>query len=52
VGPALDGNAALTEALVVDRVANGKGAMPAFSDQLSPEEIEDVAAYVTSAKAP
>jgi cytochrome c oxidase subunit 1 len=52
VGPALDGNAALTQELVVDRVANGQGAMPAFGDQLSPEEIEDVAAYVMSAKAP
>ena len=50
VGPSLDGNAALTEAVVVDRVTNGKGAMPSFSDRLTPEEIEDVAAYVMSAK--
>ncbi len=46
VGPSLDGNAGLTEELVTDRVANGLGAMPAFADRLSPEEIADVAAYV------
>ncbi|MGZ8708134.1 MAG: c-type cytochrome, partial [Gaiellaceae bacterium] len=33
-------------ALVVDRVTNGQGAMPAFSDQLDEQEIADVAAYV------
>jgi cytochrome c oxidase subunit I len=50
VGPSLDGNDALTEALVVDRVTNGKGGMPSFADQLSAEEIQDVAAYVVAAK--
>lgn len=46
VGPSLDGNARLTEALVVARVRNGQGAMPAFGDQLDEEEIADIAAYV------
>ena len=32
--------------LVVDRVTNGAGAMPAFEGQLSEQEIADVAAYV------
>ncbi len=50
VGPSLDDNAALTEALVVDRVTNGQGGMPSFSDTLTPGEIGDVAAYVMQAK--
>jgi mono/diheme cytochrome c family protein len=49
-GPALDGNDALTKALVVDRVTNGTSKMPSFSSQLSEDEIEDVAAYVMAAK--
>jgi mono/diheme cytochrome c family protein len=32
--------------LVVDRVTNGQGAMPAFGDTLEEKEIADVAAYV------
>ena len=32
--------------LVVDRVTNGAGAMPAFGDQLDEQQIQDVAAYV------
>ncbi len=34
---------------VIDQVTNGGGGMPAFDGQLSPQEIEDVAAYVTQA---
>jgi mono/diheme cytochrome c family protein len=34
---------------VVDRVTNGKGQMPSFKDQLSEEQIRDVAAYVSEA---
>ncbi len=34
--------------LVVDRVTNGKGAMPAFGGQLSETDIQNVAAYVSS----
>ena len=31
---------------MIQRVTNGMGAMPAFGDQLSPQQIADVAAYV------
>ena len=47
IGPNLD-ESQPDEALVVDRVTNGAGAMPAFGDQLSEQEIADVAAYVSS----
>jgi mono/diheme cytochrome c family protein len=46
VGPALDGNPNLTKALVVDRVTNGQGPMPAFGGQMTDEEIATVATYV------
>ena len=45
VGPNLD-DSQPDAALVVDRVTNGAGAMPAFGDQLSEEEIANVSAYV------
>ena len=45
VGPNLDESQPETE-LVVDRVTNGAGAMPAFGDQLDEQQIQDVAAYV------
>jgi mono/diheme cytochrome c family protein len=45
VGPNLDETQS-DEALIRDRVENGKGAMPAFKDQLTPEQIDDVVAYV------
>ena len=45
VGPNLDESKPDLE-LVIDRVANGAGAMPAFKDSLSEQEIADVAAYV------
>jgi mono/diheme cytochrome c family protein len=45
IGPNLDESKPDFE-LAVDRVTNGSGAMPAFSDKLSPEEINNVAAYV------
>ncbi len=47
VGPSFDGNHNLTEAFVVSRVTSGQGGMPAFGDQMTPEEISAVAAYVT-----
>ena len=47
IGPNLD-DAQPDYALVVDRVTNGQGAMPSFSDQLSEAQIQDVAAYVSS----
>jgi cytochrome c oxidase subunit I len=48
VGPNLD-TARPTEALVVDRVTHGKGQMPSFAGQLSPQQIKDVAAFVAAA---
>ena len=47
VGPNLD-QAKPPASLVVDRVTHGKGPMPSFSGQLSEQQIEDVAAYVSS----
>jgi cytochrome c6 len=48
IGPNLDESMPSHE-LVVDRVTNGQGAMPSFADSLSAEQIEEVAAYVSSA---
>jgi len=48
VGPNLD-QAKPPLALVVDRVTNGKAPMPAFAGQLTPQQIQDVAAYVVQA---
>ena len=48
VGPNLD-DAMPPTALVIDRVTSGKGVMPAFSGQLTPKQIADVAAYVVQA---
>ena len=47
VGPNLDESEPPKE-LVVDRVTNGRGAMPAFADSYSPEQIEAVADYVVA----
>ena len=46
VGPNLD-DAQPDSGIVVERVTNGQGAMPSFSDSLSKQEIADVAAYVS-----
>jgi mono/diheme cytochrome c family protein len=45
VGPNLDESKPSKE-LAADRVANGRGAMPAFKDSYSEEQIEAVAQYV------
>jgi len=47
VGPNLDESKPSAE-LVVDRVTNGRGGMPPFKGQLSVDEIEAVAKYVSS----
>jgi mono/diheme cytochrome c family protein len=47
VGPNLD-DAKPPMELVVDRVTNGMGAMPSFKGQLDDQQIQDVAAYVSS----
>ncbi len=48
VGPSLDGDSNLSHDFVADRVANGQGQMPAFGGQMTPEEIEAIATYVSS----
>jgi sulfite dehydrogenase len=48
IGPNLDESKPPYD-LVVDRVTNGSGAMPSFADQLSEQQIQDVAAYVVEA---
>jgi len=48
VGPNLDAASPSFE-LAVDRVTNGAGVMPPFKDTLSEQQIQDVAAYVSSA---
>jgi mono/diheme cytochrome c family protein len=47
VGPNLD-DANPTSELAVDRVTNGQGVMPSFRDSLSEQQIQDVAAYVST----
>jgi len=47
VGPNLD-EAKPASDLVVTRVTNGQGSMPAFKGQLTEQQIKDVAAYVSS----
>jgi mono/diheme cytochrome c family protein len=47
VGPNLD-QAKPPKSLVVDRVTNGKGVMPSFKGNLSPQQIQAVADYVSS----
>jgi cytochrome c6 len=48
VGPNLDESRPSQE-LVVDRVTNGQGAMPAFADSLDEQQIQAVADYVAGA---
>jgi mono/diheme cytochrome c family protein len=45
IGPDLDDSQPDRE-LIVDRVTNGAGAMPPFKDQLSEQQIQDVATFV------
>jgi mono/diheme cytochrome c family protein len=46
IGPNLDESEPDTQ-LVVERVTNGKGAMPSFKDQLSQQQIDAVAQFVS-----
>jgi mono/diheme cytochrome c family protein len=46
VGPNLD-DASPSYELAVERVTLGQGGMPAFGDQLEPQQIADVAAFVS-----
>ena len=47
IGPDLD-EAKPSYDLVVERVTNGKGQMPAFESALTPLDIANIAAYVSS----
>jgi mono/diheme cytochrome c family protein len=47
LGPDLD-EAKPSFELVVERVTNGKGEMPSFSDQMTPADVRNIAAYVSS----
>ena len=47
IGPDLDA-AKPSRALVINRVTNGQGAMPSFANNLSEQQIEQVADYVSS----
>lgn len=52
VGPSLqEPSLAQEEEAVVNQILEGGGGMPAFEDQLSDQEIADVAAYVTQSLA-
>jgi mono/diheme cytochrome c family protein len=46
VGPNLDESDVEFEG-AVEQIANGGGGMPAYRDQLEPQQIADVAAFVT-----
>lgn len=50
-GPSLDGNSAVTEDLVIERVTYGQLDMPGFAGLLTDEEIAAVATYVVAASA-
>ena len=45
IGPNLDESKPARE-LVIENVTNGAGAMPAFGDKLSKEQIEAIADYI------
>jgi len=47
VGPNLD-EAKPDAALVIDRVTNGQGVMPSFKGKLTEQQIEELAAYVST----
>ena len=47
IGPSLDATSPSADK-VVERVTNGQGVMPSFKDTLSEQQIQDVAAYVSS----
>ncbi|MAW81954.1 MAG: sulfide dehydrogenase [Parvularcula sp.] len=46
IGPSLDGNPNLSYDSLVNSIAYGGGAMPAFGGQLTDEEIAGLAAYI------
>ena len=51
IGPAFDGNAALTKEFTVGRITNGQGAMPSFGGLMTDEEIATLSDYIVAKKA-
>lgn len=51
IGPAFDGNTALTKDFTVSRITNGQGAMPSFGGLMTDEEIATLADYIVAKKA-
>ena len=49
VGPNLD-TAKPSAALIVSRLSKGKGAMPSFKGRLTTAQMNDIAAFITTAK--
>jgi cytochrome c6 len=49
IGPNLD-TAKISRALIVSRVTNGKGTMPAFKGTLTPKQIQDVADFIVQTR--
>jgi mono/diheme cytochrome c family protein len=49
IGPSLD-DSSIDFAGAVEQITNGGGGMPPFSGELSEEEINNVAAYVVTAR--
>jgi mono/diheme cytochrome c family protein len=50
VGPNLDASM-ISLSGIVGRVTNGKGAMPPYRDQLTPQQIQDVANFIVKSRA-
>lgn len=48
IGPSLDNNPRLTPDYTAGAIGEGRGAMPAFRDQMSPAEIATLAAYIAA----
>lgn len=46
IGPSLDRNPTLTKDYAVEVISNGRGAMPSFAGQMSPEQIDQIAEYI------
>jgi mono/diheme cytochrome c family protein len=46
IGPSLDNNPRLTHDFVAGAISEGRGAMPAFRDQMTADEIATLAAYI------
>lgn len=50
IGPALDGNAALSTDYVKQILNNGQGAMPSFGGMMDAEQLDTLSAYIVQVK--